>query len=283
MDNGYIERIKKCKSEQKINNEMLSAMTGIPFGTLSKILAGISDSPRLSNMMAICDALGVSLQYIMTGEPVNHCNYLLEEDEIALMERYRSLDGYGRRMIGAVLEQECLRVQEQAAASGVASDKKRTKKSLLESAQPAEGKSAKVLPTVGAPVRKRELRLYDLPVSAGTGNLLSETSSVPISVPCDQRTAQADFALRVSGNSMEPRYHNGDVLLVVSGADVAQGELGIYLLDGDVFFKEFGGDCLISLNSSYKPIRLSDYESVRCLGKVVGKLRQVQVDKEAGK
>ena len=76
MDNGYIERIKKCKSEQKINNEMLSAMTGIPFGTLSKILAGISDSPRLSNMMAICDALGVSLQYIMTGEPENHCNYL---------------------------------------------------------------------------------------------------------------------------------------------------------------------------------------------------------------
>ena len=95
MDNGYIERIKKCKSEQKINNEMLSAMTGIPFGTLSKILAGISDSPRLSNMMAICDALGVSLQYIMTGEPENHCNYLLEEDEIALMERYRSLAGYG--------------------------------------------------------------------------------------------------------------------------------------------------------------------------------------------
>lgn len=282
MDNGYIERIKKCKSEQKINNEMLSAMTGIPFGTLSKMLAGISDSPRLSNMMAICDALGVSLQYIMTGEPENHCNYLLEDDEMALIEQYRSLDGYGRRLVTAVLECESERVREQA-ASAVRSDPLRGKKAPANTVQPTEKKNAKVLPAVGGAARKRELRLYDLPVSAGTGNFLSESSSVPISVPCDRRTAQADFALRISGNSMEPRYHSGDVLLVASDANVALGELGIYLLDGDVFFKEFGGDCLISLNAAYEPIRLRNYESVRCLGKVVGKLRQVQMDQEAGK
>ena len=42
----YIDRIKKLKSEQKITNDRLSDMTGIPLGTLSKILAGISDSPN---------------------------------------------------------------------------------------------------------------------------------------------------------------------------------------------------------------------------------------------
>ena len=53
----YIDRIKKLKSEKKITNDRLSELTGIPLGTLSKILAGISDSPKLSNIVAICSAL----------------------------------------------------------------------------------------------------------------------------------------------------------------------------------------------------------------------------------
>ena len=47
----YIARIKQIKSEKKITNEKLSELTGIPLGTLSKIMAGISDSPKLSNMV----------------------------------------------------------------------------------------------------------------------------------------------------------------------------------------------------------------------------------------
>ena len=40
----YISRIKRIKSEKKITNERLSELTGIPLGTLSKLLAGINDS-----------------------------------------------------------------------------------------------------------------------------------------------------------------------------------------------------------------------------------------------
>ena len=39
----YLERIKKLKSSRKITNDKLSDMTGIPLGTLAKLLAGISD------------------------------------------------------------------------------------------------------------------------------------------------------------------------------------------------------------------------------------------------
>ena len=58
----YIDRIKQLKAEQKITNDELSERTGIPLGTLSKILAGISDSPKLSNIVLICNALGCSLE-----------------------------------------------------------------------------------------------------------------------------------------------------------------------------------------------------------------------------
>ena len=50
---NYIDRIKKLKSEKKITNDRLSEMTGIPLGTLSKILAGMNDSPKLSNVSSL--------------------------------------------------------------------------------------------------------------------------------------------------------------------------------------------------------------------------------------
>ena len=43
----YIDRIKARKSEKKITNDQLSELTGIPVSTLSKILAGFSDSPKI--------------------------------------------------------------------------------------------------------------------------------------------------------------------------------------------------------------------------------------------
>jgi transcriptional repressor NrdR len=41
MGPDYVERIKEIKSERKMTNEALSNLSGIPLGTLSKLLAGI--------------------------------------------------------------------------------------------------------------------------------------------------------------------------------------------------------------------------------------------------
>ena len=50
------------------------------------------------------------------------------------------------------------------------------------------------------------------------------------------------FALRINGDSMEPLYHNGDMVLVQNCSSVEVGELGIFVLDGDGYFKKYGGD-----------------------------------------
>ena len=75
----YITRIKQIKNEKKITNERLSELTGIPLSTVSKILAGISDSPKLSNMVLIARALDCTLDYIVSGTPQNYNNYTLNE------------------------------------------------------------------------------------------------------------------------------------------------------------------------------------------------------------
>jgi phage repressor protein C with HTH and peptisase S24 domain len=93
-------------------------------------------------------------------------------------------------------------------------------------------------------------------------------------IPDNAKTGDADYALRISGNSMEPKYHNGDILLVEETDTVEVGEAGIFILDGAGYFKIFGGDRLISLNPEYSDIPLRDFDEVSCCGKVVGKLKR---------
>jgi phage repressor protein C with HTH and peptisase S24 domain len=73
---------------------------------------------------------------------------------------------------------------------------------------------------------------------------------------------------------MEPKYHNGDILLIQECESVEVGELGIFVLDGSAYFKQYGGDRLISFNSEYGDIMLKDFDSAECYGKVVGKLKK---------
>ncbi len=262
----YIDRIKQLKNEKKMTNEQLSAKSGIPLGTLSKIMAGISESPKLCNVIAICGALECSVEYIVSGTPENTNNYTLTAEEIRMMEDYRRLDPWGRSLVDSVLAKAGERIE-----------------STEETVEQTEPSSARILRPIASGNRyageqartgKRSISLYDLPVSAGVGVYLDEEQAEQISIPNSDRTAEADYALRISGNSMEPKYHNGDILLVQHAEAIEVGELGIFLLDGCGFFKIYGGDCLLSLNPDYAPIPLSDFASVQCKGRVIGRLRR---------
>jgi transcriptional regulator with XRE-family HTH domain len=266
----YLDRIKKLKNEQKLTNDQLAERSGIPLGTLSKILAGMSDSPKLSNIIAICNALDCSVEYIVSGTPENTNNYSLSGEEIRMIESWRELDSFGRDLVETVIYKEAQR----AAAVAVTAP---------QTAPASNERSARILPTMrpqgryaGEVVRtgKRAILLYELPVSAGVGVYLDEAEAESINIPDNEKTADADYALRISGNSMEPKYRDGDILLVRNADSIDVGELGIFLLDGCGFFKVFGGDRLLSLNPSYGPILLKDFADVQCKGLVVGKLKR---------
>jgi phage repressor protein C with HTH and peptisase S24 domain len=73
---------------------------------------------------------------------------------------------------------------------------------------------------------------------------------------------------------MEPKYNDGDIVLVEAVSAVNVGELGIFILDGNGYFKKYGGDRLISLNEEYGDILLRDYVEHVCCGRVIGKLKR---------
>ena len=265
----YIDRIKALKAQKKITNEQLSEQTGIPLGTLSKILAGMSDSPKLANVISICRVLDCSLEYIVSGTPENTNNYTLTQGEIRLIEDYRKLDHFGRDLVELVVSKEAERAEsatETEAPVEIASDRAKILRPI----------SAKLRYASTAPAHtgKRSIPLYELPVSAGVGVYLDEEDTETIRIPNNEKTAEADFVLRISGNSMEPKYSNGDYLLVKREESIEAGELGIFLLDGCGYFKVFGGDRLLSLNPEYGPILFKDFSDIQCKGRVIGRLRR---------
>lgn len=113
----------------------------------------------------------------------------------------------------------------------------------------------------------------DLPVSAGTGVYLHDDHSEQIKVPVNDETLRANYALRVAGDSMEPRFRDGDIVLVETQPSVEIGEIGIFILNSEAYIKKYGGDCLISLNSKYEDIPISGSDSFYCKGKVFARLK----------
>ena len=110
-------------------------------------------------------------------------------------------------------------------------------------------------------------------VSAGHGFQLGEGDDwgEPIEVPDTPQTRKADFAITIEGNSMEPEFHSGDIILVKHQNAIDIGEIGVFRLDKDVgYLKKYGGDRLISLNDEYEDIMLADYPESACIGKVIG-------------
>ena len=270
MSFEYIERIKQIKNEKRMTNDELSRLSGIPLGTLSKLLAGLSDSVKLSNMIAICDALECSLDYIVSGIPENTNNFTLDGGEIRLIEEYRRLDTHGKELVMMVAGKERERVSSAEYPAAPVASPVFNRESVIVASPIA----SRYRESGAGRISKRSIPLYDLPVSAGIGEYLDGEAAETVSVSITDATAGADYALRISGDSMEPKFHNGDVLLVQNAEGVEVGEAGIFVLDGSGYFKVYGGDCLISLNPEYGKIMLKDFESVSCIGKVLGRLKK---------
>lgn len=86
------------------------------------------------------------------------------------------------------------------------------------------------------------------------------------------------FALQIHGNSMEPRFCIGDVVIVRQQSDVDSGSIAIVLINGEdatckKVMKHTNGITLISLNPAYQPVFYTNEEietlPVRILGKVI--------------
>lgn len=118
----------------------------------------------------------------------------------------------------------------------------------------------------------RMLPLYSMAVSAGTGQFLDGEDYEMIEVGAEVPEG-AHFGVRVSGDSMEPRFHNGQTVWVRQQRSLMTGEIGIFLYDGCAYLKMLVAlddrMALRSLNPAYADILISPELPLRVLGKVL--------------
>lgn len=107
------------------------------------------------------------------------------------------------------------------------------------------------------------VKLYSMPSSAGTGNSLESE------IPFDTITVtnpDCSFAIKISGDSMEPEYPNGCIVLVRQCEVIPPARIGIIWYDGRSYCKKVvqngNKTLLVSLNRQYSPIEvtLDDYK-----------------------
>lgn len=120
---------------------------------------------------------------------------------------------------------------------------------------------------------RRKIRLFDIPASAGVGNFLDGDNFTEVEVG-EEVPATADFGIRISGDSMEPRFVSGQIVWVQKQDTLNSGEIGIFFLDGNAYCKKLQDDenglYLVSLNRNYEPITINENQTFKIFGKVVG-------------
>ena len=129
--------------------------------------------------------------------------------------------------------------------------------------------------------RNREIRrltLFEHQLAAGVGDPNEfEDSGVPIYVYDDSLTRRADCVFIVNGDSMEPDYPNGCMVLVKrisDSGDLAPGDIGAFMIDNETYIKEYQPDGLHSHNPKYKTIHPGPDDNFRCVGRVLGVVTQ---------
>ena len=117
----------------------------------------------------------------------------------------------------------------------------------------------------------RFIQYYQRLASAGTGQIVFDTPPTElIEIPDLPKYKYVKYAIGVNGDSMEPKYHDGDILLIEPTEEIDIGEVGIFIVDNEAYVKELGAKELISLNHDYPNIQLTKYS--RCMGRVIDKL-----------
>ena len=117
----------------------------------------------------------------------------------------------------------------------------------------------------------RERKVFYTTVSAGTGSFLDGEDYEIYTSP--DIPEEASFGVYVSGDSMEPRYHNEELIWIEQTEQLEDGEIGIFYLDGNAYVKKFqnneNGTYLVPLNKKYNPIPVTENNSFKIFGRVL--------------
>lgn len=219
----------------------------VPYSTLDSVFKRGITNAGVSTMIRVFGALDLDVESISSGKLERKAsNYGIQSLELTAQEqghiqKYRFLDPYGKEAVDGVLDVEWRR----CTAEDAQREQTATEEKVIRYSVPG----------------------YSLPMSAGTGQEAGEEYPENYTL-VKEPPRGTSFIARISGDSMEPTYHDGDLVFVHSTEEIPEGKIGAFHMDGQQWVKELGDGVLISHNAAYPPRPMT--EDIRCQGLVLG-------------
>lgn len=211
----FLEKLDLLMADQHINKPKLAELSGVPYTTIDAFYKKGYANAKISTIRKIAKALGVTLDYLIEDAPEDKKSPGISAEAIIIAKQYDALDDHGRRVVRAVMDEETVRMTAPA----------------------EDGAETKIIPLLGSGF------------AAGLGDPDFGNPWEDYEVSAD---SPAEFAVRISGNSMEPYLPDGSIQLAVKRAP-RDGEVAALLVDGGFRVKQicedsFGNLYLFSLN-----------------------------------
>ena len=243
--------IKYLNIHDKTQKEVAEAISVSP-QTFNTWCQGIA-LPRMGKIQKLADYFNIDKTDLLDDDPEPSSkksyrpsfNYYLNHQEITFIEKYRSIDDFGRSTVNYILDREVERLNQP--------------ESIKESSA-AYAENITVLPTL---VQR---------ICAGTGSIgddvLFEEGQYPaISVPDGSQ-----YAAVITGNSMEPEFYDGDIVFYKKVDSLNYGDIGIFNLNDENIIKKYEKTGLHAINPEYDDVIPASDDHVVIIGKVLGKM-----------
>lgn len=219
----------------------LTKKCNAPIDTVKKIYYGTTDNPRLETLIAICDALDISVDYL-----VGRRKYA--EDELEIIKNYRQMSSHGKHFVLAMSKFE---------KNYTDFENKQKNKNTVDCYIP------KVIENNNDDEQKIK---YYIPCLEPTGlfkdGVLYDTS---IKTKITTHLDNVFMAVKVPNDSLADTYYKGDIVFVEQRRPNV-GEIAIYHKDNYIYIRQYGRDdvnnkhILHALNINNKDIVLSNSE-----------------------
>lgn len=291
------ERIKELRNALGMTQQQLADALSIKRNTIAKYETGRGD-PIDAVVSLICTKFNVNEAWLRHGTPPMFRESIRDDQIKTFFDKVMQgeSDDFRRRLVSVLsrlgeneweaLEQRLREIlaedpdgQEEAAAPRggdglvpvVVAD------AGAVSAGPPPEQPAAHMPKARRSGPMVQIKVYEQPAAAGLGNYLDEPAFHVEQYPTKVIPAGTDFGVIISGDSMEPKIHDGGTVFVQAIPAIDPGQIGIFVLDGKAFCKKLMVDQgsrrihLVSLNPKYEDIIVDeDSGSFRTLGRVLG-------------
>ena len=109
MDLSYL--LVKYRKEAGLTIDELARKSGVPKGTINKIIAGTTRAPQVATLAALAQAMGKTLADFDDDRAPTRALAAFTEGEMLHLRKYRALDSRGREAVDCLLDLEYRQAQ----------------------------------------------------------------------------------------------------------------------------------------------------------------------------